>query len=229
MARIPSKKYTGVYLNHLINGDISYSITYKDAHNRLKRFTVGKKSQGITEKYSNVKRNEFVNTVRLDEDPTAHKKKKIKTTLDELASVYFTDKVGVNKGNLKQLQKYNVYFGSLVPSKISSAYETSTQGKNIEGITLLGSKDISLITKDDVMKFRQQLVNIKKASKTINGVIVLLTAIINYSIKEKDLKLINPTIGIKKLKEDDNRERFLSISEVSTLLEHKVLSLLLDL
>lgn len=31
MARIKSKKYNGVYLNHLANGDITYTVTYKDA------------------------------------------------------------------------------------------------------------------------------------------------------------------------------------------------------
>jgi len=76
MSRIKSKKYNGVYLNHLANKDISYSITFKDEFNKLIRFTVGKKSQGITEIYAYNKRNEFINKVRLGEDPLAYKKKK---------------------------------------------------------------------------------------------------------------------------------------------------------
>jgi len=47
MSRIKSKKYNGVYLNHLANKDISYSITFKDDFNKLLRFTVGKKSDLI--------------------------------------------------------------------------------------------------------------------------------------------------------------------------------------
>ena len=34
MARIKSNKYQGVYLNHLQDGDISYSINYKDGNNK---------------------------------------------------------------------------------------------------------------------------------------------------------------------------------------------------
>ena len=79
MARVKSKKYIGVYQNKLSNGDISYSINYKNNDNKKVWFTVGKKSEGITEIYSYNKRNEFVNKIRLGEEPTslARKKKKI--------------------------------------------------------------------------------------------------------------------------------------------------------
>lgn len=92
MSRIKSKKYNGVYLNHLANKDISYSITYKNEFNKLVCFTVGKKSQGITEIYAYNKQTEFINQVRLGEDPLAHKKKKSIITIDNLAKVYFDDK-----------------------------------------------------------------------------------------------------------------------------------------
>jgi len=75
MARVKSKKYTGVYKSELANGDISYSFTFKDANNKTQRITVGKKSQGITEAYTNVKRIEAINKLRNGEDPIAHKKK----------------------------------------------------------------------------------------------------------------------------------------------------------
>ena len=52
IARVKSKKYIGVYQNKLSNGDISYSINYKDNDNKKVCFTVGKKSKGITEIYS---------------------------------------------------------------------------------------------------------------------------------------------------------------------------------
>lgn len=45
----------------------------------------------------------------------------------------------------------------------------------------------------------------------------LLTAIINYNIKVKDLKFINPCTGIPRLKANDNRERFLSTGEINEL------------
>lgn len=34
MARIKSKKYTGLYLNQLKDGDITYYVTYKDKYGK---------------------------------------------------------------------------------------------------------------------------------------------------------------------------------------------------
>ncbi len=89
MGRVKSKKYSGVYLNHLVNGDITYTVTYKDAFEKKVFHKVGKKSEGITEIYAYNKRNEFTNKVRLGEDPIAHKKKKSIITIDNLAQSLF--------------------------------------------------------------------------------------------------------------------------------------------
>lgn len=59
----------------------------------------------------------------------------------------------------------------------------------------------------------------KKSNQTINCIVILLNAIINYSIKEKDLKFVNPFMGMKKLTTDSNRERFLLIDELLKLKE----------
>ena len=90
MARIKSNKYAGVYLNHLANGDISYSINYKDIHNKKIWVTVGKKSNGVNEKFAYTKRAEHINKIKTGVDPLAHKKKKTIISLNHLANVYFT-------------------------------------------------------------------------------------------------------------------------------------------
>lgn len=195
MSRIKSKKYNGVYLNKLSNGDISYSIVYKDEFNRTKRFTVGRKSQGITEIFSNQKRNEFINKIHLGEDPLAHKKRREVITLDKLAAIYFEDKAYENKSNLKFRQKYILHIQPV-----------------------FGKRNIFEITKNDVLNFRNSYIN-KNAPKTINGIVQLLTAIINYNIKVKDLRLMNPCTGIPRLKVNDNRERFLTTGEINELLD----------
>ncbi|UFH60480.1 tyrosine-type recombinase/integrase [Sulfurovum mangrovi] len=194
MSRIKSKKYTGVYLNQLVDGDISYSITYKDNTGKLIRYTVGKKSNGITETFAYNQRATFINKIKHGVDPQEHRKKKHITTLDNLADVYFKDKAHENKANTKQEGRYNLH---IKPS--------------------LGSKDINSITKADITNLQKALKAKMKAPKTINGIIQLLSAIINHSIKEKDLKLINPCTGVKKLKTDDKRERYLTLDEVKKL------------
>lgn len=105
MGRIKSKKYSGVYLNHLLSGDITYTVTYKDEHNKKVFYKIGKKSEGITEVYAYNKRNEFINQVRLGEDPLAHKKKKSIITIDNLAKVYFDDKRCMVCENCKAFDK----------------------------------------------------------------------------------------------------------------------------
>jgi len=194
MSRVKSKKYQGVYLYHLGNGDISYSIVYKDELNKTKRFTVGKKSQGITEVYANHKRNEFINKIHLGEDPLAHKKRREKVTLDALAEHYFTDKEYENKSNRRSFQKYQLHIQPV-----------------------FGNRHIFDIEKQDVLNFRNSFIK-KKAPKTINGIIQLLTAIINYSIKTKGLKIVNPCVGVPRLKTNDKRERFLTTKEIETLM-----------
>ncbi len=216
MARIKSKKYAGVYLNHLTNGDVSYSINFKDEHNKKVWLTIGKKSNGINEKFAYTKRAEYINKIKNGIDPLQHKKKKEVTTLDDLAKVYFEDKETENKTNMRQLQKYNLYFGVIEPIEINSEYAGIRVNSNKGG---LGKEDINSITKDDIKKLQKSLKADSKAPKTINGVIQLLTAIINHSIKEKSLQLNNPCGGVKRLKTDDKRERYLSLDETKQLID----------
>ena len=219
MARVKSKRFTGVYLNKLSNGDISYSITYKDTTGKMQRVTIGKKSEGITETYAHNKRNEIIGKLRLGEVPAplAKKMKRKAVTVDDLAKAYFTDKEGTNKTNLRQLQKYNRYIGYVAPSEISERYKGIEA--NTEGRGALGSRDIHTLTKEDVQRLQNTLNAKGKAPKTINGIIQLLAAIINHSIKEKGLEVANPCTGVKRLKVDDKRERFLSIDEVQRLID----------
>ncbi len=176
--------------------DKVYLIRYRD-NGKACFITMGKHSEGIREAYCKTKRNEYMTISKNGElPPQIEKRLKIKTTsLNDLAEVYFNDKAGENKTNKQQKGKYKLH---ITPH--------------------LGVKSIENICKDDIKAFRQKLIDQGKAPKTINGIIQLVTAIINHSIKEYDLKIINPTTGISRLKVDDARERFLSVQEVQTLL-----------
>jgi len=228
--RIPTK-HKGVYYKEVQQTTIDdqgkiktrtidkvYVIRYRDG--KKQHFvTIGKYSEGIRESYCKTQLDKYVTIARNGELPPQIEKrmKKKVTTLNDIAMVYFLDKEAENKTNIRQLQKYNLYFGHIDPRDISSNYgsiKVSAEGKNG-----LGTKDIHSITKDDIQKLQKALRMKGKAPKTINGVIQLLTAIINHSIKEKDLRLTNPCTGIKRLKTDDERQRYLSLDEVVKLID----------
>ena len=197
MARVKSKKYTGVYQNKLANGDVSYSINYKDEDGKKVWFTIGKKSEGITEIFAYNKRSEFVNKIRLGEEPpaVAKKKKKHIITLDSIATASYDAKALHNKNNKLSQRKYEMHVS---PS--------------------LGLKDIKQITVEDIQKLQAK--KIKKFSpKTVNTIIGELSTVFNYAL-DKGIVLSNPTTKVKKLKVDNARERYLTKKEVSILLEH---------
>lgn len=189
-----SKKFIGVVYKVLQNGDRSYYITYKIS-NKFKRIHIGKKSEGINEAFCHQKRNETINAVKFGDDIpiVKHKHKKV-ITLDDLADVYFIDKEYENTSNRRQKGKYNLHIKPV-----------------------FGLMDIHFIQREDIVKFRNRLIEKSSAPKSINGIIQLMTAIINYSIKEKGLKFLNPCAGIKRLKVDNQRERFLTLEEVDIL------------
>jgi len=222
MARIKSKKYNGVYLNHLTNGDITYTVTYKDAFEKKVFTKIGKKSEGITEIYAYNKRNEFINKVRLGEDPIAHKKKKHIITLDQLAKVYFDDKRCMVCANCKTFDKLSDNVkktnNSLVCTYRKVKHQYNKYMKHLE--PKFGKANVATMKKDDIQKLRQSLQAQEKSESTINGVTQLLSTIINYSIKQKELKLVNPCVGISKLSTNNERERYLTTSEVKELLSH---------
>ena len=197
MARVKSKKYIGVYQNKLANSDTSYSINYKDDNGKKVWFTVGKKSEGITEIYAYNKRNEFVNKIRLGEEPPAITKRKKKQiiTLDSIAKDSYDLKALHNKNNKLSRRKYEMH--------ISPA---------------LGTKDIKSITTEDIQKL--QVKKIKEFSpKMVNTIIGELSTVFNYAI-DKEIITINPTRKVKKLKVDNARERYLSKDEIEILLEY---------
>ena len=197
MSRIKSKKYTGVYQNKLKNGDTSYSINYKDEHGKKIWFTVGKKSEGITEIYAYNKRNEFINKMRLGEEPLSirRKKKKKIITLNSIAEENYDLKALHNKNNKWSQRRYVMHVAPL-----------------------LGNCDVRNITSEDIQKL-QMLKSKEFAPKTVNHIIGELSTVLNYAVN-KDIITSNPANKIKKIKVDNIRERYLSKDEIDKLLEY---------
>ncbi|MGB5919264.1 tyrosine-type recombinase/integrase [Arcobacter sp.] len=187
-------KKVGVYFNPLENGDKAFYFTYKDINdnNKLKWINVGKYSEGIREANAIEKRAEQITIMRHGEDIRAVSKKKHIDiiTLNNLAQKYFNDK------NIKKyrINKYKLHIKDI-----------------------FGEKDITQIKKIDIQSFLNNLTQ-KYENATINGIRELITSIFNHSIKEHELKIANPCNGIKRLKTDNERIRYLNKNEIDELL-----------
>ena len=188
---------TGVYYNLLEDGDKVFYFTYNDINDNKKKkwVKVGKFSEDIREANAVNLRNEQLSKMKYGEDITviANKKKVNITTYDDLAQIYFNDK----KVDKYRINKYNNH---IKPH--------------------LGSKDINSITKDMIKKLLDDIASKGRENQTINTIRELTGAIFNHNIKEHNLQLINPCNGIKRLKVDNNRERYLSTDEIKQLREH---------
>lgn len=196
MSYIKSKKFEGVYQYHMKNGDISYSITYKDNDNKTVMKKIGRKSEGVTESYCSQLRYETISKLKNDELPpkiVVSKKQNI-VTLDSLSEFYF--KYKESKSKHKYEGKYNLRIKSI-----------------------LGDKDVRYLGEKDFQKFQQTLLNDGLSNHTVNCYVDIVSAIISFSIQKRNYVGKNPTSIVKKLKVDNKRERFLSKSEVEELLE----------
>lgn len=61
-----------------------------------------------------------------------------------------------------------------------SKYET-----HIEPV--FGNTNIKLLKRNNITEFRNKILKEGKANNTVNGIVILLNAIINYAIKEKEI------------------------------------------
>jgi len=199
MAMIPSKKYPAVYLNPLLNNDITYYVGYTDANRKWKKVKIGKKSHGITENFANQKRIEYINVALLGEDPLAHRKQKQQILFDAIANNYFD--------HLKSEGKRDTY-------NPENRYKLHIKNA-------LGSKSITSITRNDILTIQNGMLT-THSTASIKHVVNLVAIIFNFAINSDNVMFTgkNPCDGLLHgLKTDNKRERFLKKSEVEQLLE----------
>ena len=195
---IKSKKFTGVYLSQLRNGDVSYYIQYIDEENKNTKVKIGRKSQGITENYCYHKRAETINKMRLGENPFFINKKG--PLFDEIAKKYFISLSNNGRSEYSTKNEMQRYKKHISPS--------------------MSCKSVYLITSEVVNKLKVEKIKYL-APKTVNLILELISAILNYGIRELDIKMTNIISNgkVRKFKLDNQRQRFFNKEEVQKLLE----------
>ncbi len=189
-------KYTGVKYHDAKDGTRTYYIQYK--HNgRVKRQKIGTKAEGISPIYCKNLRDQTLVKLRLGESAPIKDRKQVKT-LGEVSVEYFES--GGKKGELRS------------KSKLQSLYKHLS---HLENEPLTYFNDDTLLT---LKKKKQKEVSKKTkrvlSNQTVNNILTLLSAILNYAGKRGDISEVPALI---KIKVDPNRDRYLTTGEINTL------------
>lgn len=203
-------KKTGVYYNTLEDADKVFYFTYNDINDNKKKkwVKVGKYSDGIREINAFNLRAEQLSKMQHGEDITviSTKKKKEIVTFDDLAQTYFKDK----NSTPNRMSRYNIHIKDII-----------------------GNKDIHKISKESIDKLLKDIEVTGLSNQTLKSIKELISTIYNHSIKEHNLEIINPCMGTKSYKVDNDRQRYLSLDEIKQLKEvikdKFLLSLFVDL
>jgi len=192
-------KFTGVfYRESITNGkpDKVYYVIFKE-NGKMRETKVGKLSEGIQANFANNTRNSIINSIRLGEALPAALTKNNNIPVvkfDEIVNKYFDSRELHNRTNHQARGKYHSQLQHLI-----------------------GNKDISKITKNDIQNIQREFAK-TKAPKTVNQYIQFIGTVYNYAIEEENFTGINPAKGIKEQKVDNKRESFLSVEEIKSLL-----------
>jgi len=165
-----SKKYTGVYTKKLKNGDTAYYFNYKDIHDidskgkaKLKWVKVGNASNGITQDFTNTKRAQTLNALKLGEDSPIKYAKKNQFTFQN----GFDDYMVWAKSNKKTWQRDSDLFTlHLIP---------------------LHDKELVKLTKKDFEKIRNEKLK-THAPRTVEYILAVARQIINHCIDDELVK-----------------------------------------
>lgn len=187
---IKSKKYPGVFYRELNNGDRSYFLRIRIG-GKIKRFPIGKKSEGITEAFCNQEKVRIINEHKFGVE-TSDKLRKVSSSVPSFVEMidFFVRTSTAADGTKKE-----------------TSYLKNEPLANIPNPT-----------KTDVQEFLiNELSRIKPA--TVNLKMKRIRSVYKHAIASGFYKGEDPTFGLKPFKGEEARRRFLTLNEVERLLE----------
>lgn len=185
-----SKKYQGVFYRELSNGDRSYFLRLR-INGKMKRFPIGKKSEGITEAFCNQEKIRIINEAKFGTETAASlqgKRPAAAPTFSEMIDFYLKT-AGTSPGTKKEIE-----------------YLKNSSLAQIKHPT---RSDVSEFLLNELRRIKPGTVNLKM--KRIRAVYV--NAISHDFYKGED-----PTFGMKPFKGEQARRRALNTREVAELL-----------
>jgi len=206
--RIRSNKYTGVYLLKQNNGDISYSILYKNLEGKNQREAIGLKSEGISEQYAYNKRINRINQIKHGEDPRAKKKNNQSVSFDDVWDFYIENKA--------------------LSENVRKDYKGRWNKHMLQDFSIA-------ITMNKLITFRKRLRKLKKplSERSIDMMIAMMGSALRYwnSQPENNIKIHDAVSDLRvydrdhvtkkeKRKRNIKRERYLETKEINILKEY---------
>jgi len=172
-----------------------FIIRYVDENGKERQKKIGKQSEGIRVERCKQIRDEIITKVRLGEDLPKLARKKDALYFDIVANKYFEYK----STRVKDIEKEKARYINHIQKHIGE--------KLVENISVESIEEL------------QETYKKQFAPSTVNHLIFLISTIFNYAIKKQIYQGSNPINAIDKIKVDNKRERYLTISEINQLLE----------
>ena len=181
---IKSKKYAGVFYRELANGDRSYFLRLRIG-GKIKRFAIGKKSEGVTEAFCNQEKIRIVNESKFG-----------KGTAE----------------NLQRISKVLPSFVDMVDFYIQTSQCAEGTKKEVRYLKNEPIAEIPNPTRYDIQQFLlSELSRIKPG--TVNLKMKRIRGVYRHAIAHGFYNGEDPTFGMKPFKGEEARRRALSLEE----------------
>ena len=190
-----SEKYEGIYYKLLSTGAKTFYITYKI--NGVKKWEKISKNDGdVNVSYCKKLRDDVLYKIRHGEKkPPLKNERKAKTTFNDIRDLFFEKK------------RFN--------PRTKASFKTHIDFCS----SLIGDLPLENITSEHINNMQNILEKKGKANKTINMYIETIKTVFNFAIDEDLFSGRNPVIKVKMFSVDNDRDRYLSSSEIETLRE----------
>ena len=185
-----SKKYAGVFYSELANGDRSYFLRLRIG-GKIKRFAIGKKSEGVTEAFCNQEKIRIVNESKFGKGVAA---------------------------DLQRISAVLPSFVDMVDFYIQTSQVAEGTKKEVRYLKNEPIAEIANPTRYDIQQFLlNELSRIKPG--TVNLKMKRIRGVYRHAIAHGFYNGEDPTFGMKPFKGEEARRRSLSHEETVTLLE----------
>lgn len=188
---IKSKRYSGVYYREVDGGkDRSYFLRFR-LNGEIKRITLGRKSEGITESWANQERIRILNSARFGEDVAAQ---------------------------LQKVKPTEPTFGDLFEWYISKRELKASTVEHLQILRKVPFWNSRKVTRDNVQAYIDELAKTKRPA-TVTLRYRQLRAVFRYAVQREKYKYPDPSVGIDLPRGTGPRKRYLDADEVQTLLD----------